>query len=291
MSQFTREFIVNDATAKATKANGFVDFAGLLTVRESDIFKTYHAVGSAAEKEKLTWKPTLVGDGDYRLIVTLTQENNIDAGFATATPTGIRTIVYEFKPSIFGDKEKTVAKDPYMTIKASTASEFKFEAVDCYTRIKGIKVVQDVVVEDSNIGIGETTTVDEWDRTKSGLTAGSVGVGTTTQILRNMRLQTDANLNPYGIDTDERPVPNSVYDQYTVELVTERRNIGHGVMGSVDHSLTTLVFYVLKGGNFFAELGEATGKVDKNESESATAPATSIKDTILLDTEDTGAED
>ena len=61
-----------------------------------------------------------------------------------------------------------------------------------------------------------------------------------------MRLLTDANLNPYGLNMDERPLPKGQYDQYMVELVTERRHIGHDVMGSVGTSLTTLVFYVLK---------------------------------------------
>jgi hypothetical protein len=129
------------------------------------------------------------------------------------------------------------------------------EAPDCYTRVKEIRLVTVPTDKQTNVGAVLTGYEDydvvlKWER-KEGttsavtLTPGSEGVGNTVQILKNMRLQTAANLNPYGFDMEERPLPKGKYDQYTVELVTERRHIGHDVMGSIGTSLSTVIFYVL----------------------------------------------
>lgn len=164
------------------------------------------------------------------------------------------------------------------------ATDIDLTMMDCYTRLMSIRlVVVHTDVDPTKIVASNLTAYEDWDviaelkdrkaivdavtNKTNGLTSatsklGSAGKFTTNYLVQNVRLLTDAAINPYGVNKDERPLPRSVYDQYMVECISERRHIGHQVMGSIDHSLTTFVFFVLQdeSGNFKTELAKLAGE-------------------------------
>ena len=72
------------------------------------------------------------------------------------------------------------------------------------------------------------------------------GVGTYSQILRDLRLPTMENLGYMSLtqQMDEMPVPGNKYVQYTLHYVTCRGILGGSAVGEVTHSKTTHVFFV-----------------------------------------------
>lgn len=262
-------------TAKDGKSTGtdimFVD--NMINIRKQDVNAIYKHAYEPEVKEKVVATipaQTITGPTLYRLVVTLGVQGKTTATFNDYYPDHSRHLFYEYlaqngdgasavaaglKASFEHEKNTLWGSEKFMDLTVSGAA-VTIEAPDCYTRVKEVRLVTVPTDKQTNVGAVLTGYEDydivlKWER-KEGttsavtLTPGAEGVGNTVQILKNMRLQTAANLNPYGLDMEERPVPKGKYDQYTVEIVTERRHIGHDVMGSVGTSLTTVVFYVLK---------------------------------------------
>lgn len=208
---------------------------------------------------------------------------------AVAKTTDPRDLAEDLAAAI--DSEIKRFESPFFAIEEEKSSD-KTQAIvlkalegDCYTRFVEVRLVEVPLDRPSVVGAALTGYLDykvirEADRKKilAGVSGtdfafiptvsisgnnvkleGNTGKNTTNYIIHNMRLQTAANLNPYGVNMDERPLPKSVYDQYTFELVTERRHIGHQVMGAVDKSLVTVIFFVLHSiaGEFEDELENA----------------------------------
>lgn len=306
MFQFTREFIINDLkgnliadagitllgaenTSKIAQDANHIYIENLINIDKKSIHKVYKTAHVPASKEVVTWNPTLNGieSGDIvRIIATLYQEDNVVATFASAVPNTGRTIQYEFVAmgTTLVNTVKPV-EDLYAIMEVDSTEGITITAKDCFTHVGKIEIVKDAV-SDSNVGVGaiKVASVKKGDDDFDITTEGTPGLGNTAQILRNMRLQTDANLNPYGLDIDERPFSNGQYDMYTVELVTERRNIGHNVMGSVGVSLTTLVFYVLKGevSNYFATLFDSVNTVTNGKSDMGTTGEGETGDDVVV---------
>lgn len=92
---------------------------------------------------------------------------------------------------------------------------------------------------------------------------GTEGAGTVKRLIKNLRVPTDANTNVFGIDTGGKPIPNGQYDQIVIEYVTDRRHIGGQVMGALDKSITTHVFFVEGAGaaTFKTELEKVYGTI------------------------------
>lgn len=143
---------------------------------------------------------------------------------------------------------------------------------DCYTRIFSIRIVRVNKVGDRRM-MGESRTgYKDYDvmflagrkdrkdyhwETLPGFpgdyegvvsytfTEGSEGNGTVARLIKNMRVPTFEHMDWFGTMRDELPVPSGEYDQYMIEYVTPRRQIGHQVFGSYnDASLVTFVFFV-----------------------------------------------
>lgn len=130
-------------------------------------------------------------------------------------------------------------------------TDLVIKAEDEFTRVKSVKVVKINVDDSEKIGYGNETVIFEKSRSEFNFSGSSVkgdlGAGTTNILVRNNRLETSANYDPYGTNKDERPVPGGIYDQFVIEVVTNRNQIGHQVFGSVgDKSLTTIVIFALK---------------------------------------------
>ena len=78
-------------------------------------------------------------------------------------------------------------------------------------------------------------------------TKGSLGQGTVEHLIKDLRIPTRANLDPFGPDFGGRPVPGGEYIQYLIEYETPRNHVAGGVMVSVGEiSRTSHVLFVEK---------------------------------------------
>lgn len=280
-----------DSTSNVFKLQGGCN------IRKQDVNAVYKATGAEEAIEHIVYTPkdakSIIKDGDIiRLTIVLGQENRVHPLFNDYYPDHTQTFFYEAK----ADADNTV---PVAALNAAIAAEKnRFDNVyfsandsattidltlmDCYTRLESIRlVVVHTDVDPTKIVASNLTAYEDWDvveelkdrqeviaamastKALDGSTQGSAGKFTTNYLVQNVRLLTDAAINPYGVNKDERPLPRSVYNQYMVECISERRHIGHQVMGSIDHSLTTFVFFVLKDdtliSTFEAELTKLAG--------------------------------
>ena len=282
MFQFTREFIINDNEGKIGGkkfdiANDTLFVDNMINIRKKDVHAIYANPFKAATNEKVSVDlsdVTVEKSEVVRLVITLGLRGKTSATFNDQYPDHSRQLFYEATGVdaaadlvnallASAEHERTLSTEVFAKL-AANGSTLEIEAPDCYTIIKEVRIVK-LPVEDPEAKVAAILTGYEdwdpiviWDRKgkvkgdeTDGVTLDEVadeGNGNTVQILKNMRLQTWGNLDPHGTNIDERPVPKGQYDQYTVEMVTERRHIGHDVMGSVGTSLTTVVFYVLASG-------------------------------------------
>lgn len=272
-----KKFVFDDATETL-----FVD--NMINIRKKDVHAIYKNKFQAEANEKVTVNLsgaitasglTIAASDVVRLVITLGLRGKTSATFNDQYPDHSRQLFYEevgktaAADIVAGlvasaDHERTLSPEVFAKLVDNENGTLTIEAPDCYTIIKEVRVVK-LPVEDPEAKIAAILTgYEDWDQivvwARKGKAEGSTednvtfdvaaneGNGNTVQILKNMRLQTWGNINPYGTNIDERPVPKGQYDQFTVEMVTERRHIGHDVMGSVGTSLTTLVFYVLASG-------------------------------------------
>lgn len=142
-------------------------------------------------------------------------------------------------------------------------------ADDCYTRFQKIHIAT-VGLATNMTGWEDFKTVEiDWVRKdgtvagKVALTPGTEGAGTVKRLIKNLRVPTDANTDVFGINAGGKPIPNGQYDQIVIEYVTERRHIGGQVMGAIDNSITTHVFFVERTGasTFKTELEKVYGTI------------------------------
>ena len=277
MFQLTKEFIINDASKfKNTTADVLVG-DHICNLKSADIKHVYKRPGRAEQIENLTITPTVeagsIAVGDIiRVTFTIGLENRVHPLYNDAYPEHTQKFFYE-ATATDADKipvaklvaamaeERTRFGNAYYTVNAENISAFDLTLADCYARIinfsvdkVGIPVGDSGAVAATLTGYQDVVNIYKLaDRqaivaahTADTITGelGDAGCCTTNEIIQNMRLLSDANINPYGVNKDERPLPKSVYTQYTFEQITERRHIGHQVFGSIDHSLTTWIFLV-----------------------------------------------
>lgn len=283
MFQFTREFIINDNGTGVPGTKGLLkdgkrfelttDNKTLMVARMTNIEKAHVAsvskmAGRAAVNEEVTIVPsvTVAADSIVRLVITIRQQGRVTALVNDYHPIHKKQYFYEAVvktantlpladfAKIAAKEEAAAAPDALIHV-AEDEGSLVISALDPYTRIDEVRIVS---VPKAQTGAAESLTgymdydvLVLWQKEEANptgctasLTAGDEGAGTVAQILKNMRLLTDANIDPFGFDVDERPVPGAIYDQYLVEYVTEVRHIGSQVFGAIDHSLTSFVFFV-----------------------------------------------
>lgn len=251
----------------------------MVNIRKKDIVSVHRTTGEDSEKELVTVDftgvtGTFAANDLIRMIITIRQEGRVISLVNDQYPWPSKQYFYEFKASAanaLADADvlavEAIAKhnaaledmDRLLDVKKSAKGKLEISARDCYTRIHDIVFVK--VPEDADkstaaayTGYQDYVELAHYERknaeentTKGAFTlskAGFEGRGTTAQLLKNNRLLTAANLDPYGLNKDERPIPGAIYDQFVIEQVSERRHIGSQVFGAIDHSLTTYVFFV-----------------------------------------------
>lgn len=299
---------------------------GGCNIRKADVNAVYKATGTEEKVERIVWTPTDANNkikaGDIiRLTIVLGQENRVHPLFNDYYPDHTQSFFYEAKATTdktipFADLNKAIATEKerfdnvYFTADTTKADSFVLDLMDCYTRLESIRlVVVHTDVDPTKIVASNLTAYEDWDvvaelkdrksivdavaNNEKGFAStttvlGTAGRFTTNYLVQNVRLLTDAAINPYGVNKDERPLPRSIYDQYMVECISERRHIGHQVMGSIDHSLTTFVFFVLQGATsteFAKALADLGKTIDERKHASIASSATGIADAIATTSE------
>ena len=267
MFEFTREFILNDAS-EVKAVGGVLQVPRMINIEKNKVHSIHHAPHFPAVEESLALN---VKDKNGTLIITIGQEGRVISLVSSRDAQNQKDYIFNGTPADWKRQfERQAAMedvDRLIDVNVETVTgeggaitdqTLVIKALDCYTRVLKVTLVTDKV-EDGKV-IGED--VKEWSRKaywqnaanntldgpewKGTLTPGTVGMGTVALLQNNNRLLTAANIFPYGFDRDERPIPHGEYDQYTIQYVSERRHQTAGVFGAIDHSLVTLVFFVEK---------------------------------------------
>lgn len=161
--------------------------------------------------------------------------------------------------------KKTLALSDFrfFTVEASGA-KLTLKAADCHIRFISIELDQIGASADLAAKI---TGFEDYAALATGevTVAGDCGAGTVEHLVKDLRLPTNASINPFGADQGGRPIPGGQYDQYLIEYETPRAHVAHGVMGSVGEiSRTSHVLFLEKtGAAEVAALVESFGDLEE----------------------------
>lgn len=262
------------ATATAAAADFFL-IDGVNTFRKCDIQKIYRAAYRpevmAAAHIDLTTAGYAKGDV-LRLKVVLHQQGQVSSIFQNAYLKHNKPFFFEIVAS--DDATTGAAADAEALVKVINrelrATDFhffkatdnkgviNFEGADCYIRFTEIQLAK---VEADNAATGAALLgYENYTKLADGVidAVGSEGMGTVRQLVKNLRVPTCANVDPFGVDFGGKPVPGGKYNQYLIELESDRRHIGGQVLGALDRSITSHVFFINQDivSTWEAELGK-----------------------------------
>lgn len=149
---------------------------------------------------------------------------------STGVVTPIVTAVTKFfKP--YENKDVSLA-----TSVATTNTLFTFTAGDEYIRFNS------VTIEKFN------PTSKEFEAFSTAvITRGTEGFGTPWQLIKNLRLPTEANLDLTALHQDERPNMAYQYTQYCIHYTVNRGKMGYQVAAGTAQSSGVLTLYVPTG--------------------------------------------
>lgn len=223
--------------------------------------------------------PAVTAKDTLRLAVYTSQEGLSSSTYADAQLFHKKPFFYEIEATGTAATDAQALKD--LINKEMRATDFNYfkasvsgavltlTADDCYTRFQKIHLATVELAANMTGWEDFKTIAIDWVRkdgtvaSEVALTPGTEGAGTVKRLIKNLRIPTDANTDVFGIDTGGKPIPNGQYDQIVIEYVTERRHIGGQVMGAIDNSITTHVFFVERTGasTFKTELEKVYGTI------------------------------
>lgn len=251
MFEFTREFILNDITNVAweAKPNEVLRVPKMINIEKSKVHSIHHAPYMDAKNEVLKLN---VADLNGALTITIGQEGRVISLVSSRDAENQKDYIFNGTPADwarqFARQAAMEDMDRLIDI-VITDNEMEIKALDCYTRV--LSVVYNGVDDTNKVWSRKTywqvqagaPVSEDWAATE--FKPGTEGMGTVARLQKNNRVLTAANITPYGFDRDERPVPGGKYHQFTIQYISERRHQTAGVFGAIDHSLVTLVFFVL----------------------------------------------
>ena len=250
MFEFTREFILNDITNVVWEAKPEVlRVPKMINIEKSKVHSIHHAPYMDAKNEAVKLDVTGLNGA---LTVTIGQEGRVISLVSSRDAENQKDYIFNGTPADwarqFARQAAMEDMDRLVDI-VITGDEMEIKALDCYTRV--LSVVYNGVDDTNKVWSRETywqakagaTVSEDWAATE--FKPGTEGMGTVARLQKNNRVLTAANITSYGFDRDERPVPGGKYHQFTIQYVSERRHQTAGVFGAIDHSLVTLVFFVL----------------------------------------------
>lgn len=217
------------------------------------VYKTEYK-DEVQEVAEITVPATGYAAGDtLRLKVVLRQEGLVSSIYQNAYLKHKKPLFFEIA-AVAGAKDNAEALVKVIKQQLGV-SDFKFftasaagavitlTAADCYARFVEISLDKVGAAEGSGealLGFEDYVNVAKGEVT----TSGSEGMGTVRQLIKNLRLPTSAATNPFGADQGGKPIPGGKYTQYLIEYTTDRRHVGGQVMGALDQSITSHVFFI-----------------------------------------------
>ena len=250
----------------AVTSEDFLMIDGVNSFKIKYISAIYRSEYRAPEKAQAKIaKPATVASKDevLRLIVTLREEGRSTSYMQNAYLRHHKNFFYEIKSTgVWADdveKLKTlVNKEMALTdfdfFKASIegsgdSAKLVLEAKDYYIRFAEAPRIDKInaapaVQKGAYLGFQDYTGYAEG----SIEVAGDLGAGTVDHLIKDLRLPSNANINPFGPDNGGKPVPGGKYNQYLIEYTTDRHHVAGGVMGSVNEkSLTSHILFIEQG--------------------------------------------
>ena len=142
-------------------------------------------------------------------------------------------------------KQLNLSDFKFFTITAdeTDTNKITLEGADCYTKFAEVELVKLKDVD----RYSEFQAYDplyKWDgKYEADDKQASEGNGTVTRLIKDLRVPTETNHAPFAPDFGGRPIPGSKYDQYVIETITERREMGVGVVGANAESFTKQIIF------------------------------------------------
>lgn len=216
----------------------------------------------------------------FRLSVVLKKVDEYQSDYMDATTYNHKQLWYEGKGSTAAEvvadlvnavkNEKNQSANVYVSIEG-TGSQLTITCTDYAQKLVSVELQQVFAPLNSTTGYTTLTGAESYqvlqDLLSVGtLTNGTVGFGTTRQLMKNHRLPTIANTSWFASHQDERPVPGGKYNQYQMTIETERDNMGTSAVGQTVISKTNHIFYILDGdvSKAFEDAVKAAGLVLAN---------------------------
>lgn len=264
MFQYFSETIINDASTikQVTDKKGVkhlvIDGVAVYKAGAGDINKIYKRVYQPEVKEKLV-KTLTVGDvnaGDVvRLKVGTFQQGLVTSIYADSQLKHVKPFFVEIEvvaPLKVGKeladaltKQLNLSDFKFFTITAdeTDTNKITLEGADCYTKFAEVELVKLKEV-DKYSEFQAYDPLYKWDgKYEADDKQASEGNGTVTRLIKDLRVPTETNHAPFAPDFGGRPIPGSKYDQYVIETITERREMGVGVVGANAESFTKQIIF------------------------------------------------
>lgn len=272
MFQYFSETIINDVntikqvTDKKGTKHLVIDGVAAYKEGAGDIHKIYKRVYQPEVKEKLVKELTVGSTAPndvVRFKVGTFQQGLVTSIYADSQLKHVKPFFVEITvvdPTKIGEEIATALT------KQLNLSDFKFftisgagnvvtlEGADCYTKFAELELVKLKEVDKysefqayDNLWSWDGKYTEKKDAqgefTADSDRIASEGNGTVTRLIKDLRVPTETNHAPFAPDFGGRPIPGSKYDQYVIETITERREMGVGVVGANAESFTKQIIF------------------------------------------------
>jgi hypothetical protein len=263
MFQYFSETIINDVKAiqQITDQKGVKHLVidGVASYKEgaNDVHKIYKRAFRAEAKEKLVKDLDAnavlkagdvvrfkVGTFQQGLVTSIygdTQIKHVKPFFVEVTIKDATKVAEEIE--VVMKKQLNLSDFKFFTIKGN-GTEITLEGADCYTKFAIVELVKikDTARYEEFLPYEE---VYSWDgKYVAGDVKADEGSGTVTRLIKDLRVPTETNHAPFAPNFGGRPIPGKQYDQYVIETITERREMGVGVVGANAESFTKQIIFI-----------------------------------------------
>lgn len=304
MFQFTKERIINSVLYDGLDV--FQAGTDVLRVIPGDNFYKDSKLGKTSKVVKTAYEAPVyeklvstidISKADknsniFRLSVVLKKVDEYQSDYMDATTYNHKQLWYEGKGSTAAEvvadlikavkNEKNQSANVYVSIEG-TGSQLTITCTDYAQKLVSVELQQVFAPLNSTTGYTTLTGAESYqvlqDLLAAGtLTNGTVGFGTTRQLMKNHRLPTIANTSWFASHQDERPVPGGKYNQYQMTIETERDNMGTSAVGQTVISKTNHIFYILDGdvSKAFEDAVKAAGLTLADVETDPTTPETEV---------------
>jgi hypothetical protein len=298
MFELTREFILNDIKNVVWEPKPEVlRVPKMINIEKSKVHSIHHAPYMDAKNEAVKLDVTGLNGA---LTITIGQEGRVISLVSSRDAENQKDYIFNGAPADWKrqfERQAAMEDMDRLVDIVITGNEMEIKALDCYTRV--LSVVYNGVDDTNKVWSRKAywqaqagaPVSEDWAAAE--FKPGTEGMGTVARLQKNNRVLTAANITPYGFDRDERPVPGGKYHQFTIQYISERRHQTAGVFGAIDHSLVTLVFFVLDAdADTFKSKLENLGVVcpvgvDANDDQVPGQPTAAAEETPVVEAKET----